>query len=522
MKLLYMPGGKKGEKYIIVAVLFFVYLIFSMPTSPPFEPLGYDKEVFQYMGMILDNQQLPYTNAFDHKPPVIYLLNYLGFVCTPNSTWGIFIIMNVFGFLSSLLIYKIASTHSKNQALSILITTLFICLSHDNYVLMGGNLTRQFTAFLNVGIIYLVFNTPKIRLAPMFLGILIGIIFFTQQNEILGGLFLISYYLFFKKKINLYPLKKIIANISLFLTGLLIPIITIFTIIYNWNNCDDFISQAFLFNFDSYIPKESFLTKYFRIIYIFSKILFKNPVFFISFVLIISNLMISNIIVNRNRLKVDFNLILVIIAFILQIISSSLSGQEAYFYFLMSIPYVILILIFSFSENTLPYIKYILLLLGISLILEAGTVISLEYKQSDNKLLKEVIRKVDKVKNTHGQFYTFYAPFLRVNFNLSITSPSKWIYTHFINPETAADVIKDLKKSQTIFVILNDLKYKHFMNSEMAAELIKDLQKNKTRYVFLTTSKLKYLPEELKSFLIQNYTQILVDGEYILYENIKI
>ena len=118
--------------YLSYFILVIIYILFSLQHSPLFETLGYDKEVFQYIGMIIKNDLHPYSDVFDHKPPVIYLLNYLGVLLTPNSTWGIFLIMNVTGMFSSLLIYKLAYKKLNNIVLSILIAILFIGLINNN------------------------------------------------------------------------------------------------------------------------------------------------------------------------------------------------------------------------------------------------------------------------------------------------------------------------------------------------------------------------------------------------------
>ena len=139
-------------------ILILVYGIFAIRYSPIFERLGSDKEVFQYIGMLIKNNQFPYSDAFDHKPPVIYLVNYLGVILTPNSTWGIFVILNSLGFFSALLIYKLAVNQFKNVVLALLLYASFFFINNSNYILEEGNLTRQLAAFLTVGILFIVFT----------------------------------------------------------------------------------------------------------------------------------------------------------------------------------------------------------------------------------------------------------------------------------------------------------------------------------------------------------------------------
>ena len=286
------------KEYFMFFILILVYGIFAIRYSPIFERLGSDKEVFQYIGMLIKNNQFPYSDAFDHKPPVIYLVNYLGVILTPNSTWGIFVILNSLGFFSALLIYKLAVNQFKNVVLALLLYASFFFINNSNYILEEGNLTRQLAAFLTVGILFIVFTGKKTNLKNALIGFLIGVIFFTQQNEILGGLVLSGYYLLFEKKFKFHTLKTIIKNSAFFALGLLIPFVGILLIINHWNNYNDFINQVFLFNFSNYIEDKSFLTKIGTVIYEFAKIVYVNKV-----LLVISFFIIINLFLNRRNEK---------------------------------------------------------------------------------------------------------------------------------------------------------------------------------------------------------------------------
>ncbi len=475
-----MPGTTRYKPYL---VLFIIYLFFSIPYSPFFESLGYDKEVFQYIGMIIKNHLHPYSDVFDHKPPIIYLLNYLGVLITANSTWGIFLIMNIIGFSSSIFIYQLATNKFKTALFPIVIATVFICVNNNNSILQGGNLTRQLAAFLITGLIFLVFNFKKTNFTQTLAGILIGIIFFTQQNEILGGLILIAYSVLFEKEFSLYSSKRILKNITFFTIGVLIPTFFILSIIYHWNNYDDFMNQVFLFNFENYLEKKSFIIKITNIIYRFFYILISNKILLVILLITVINLIIT--IIKEKLEKIDPKLIILVIAFAFQLISSSISGKTYGHYFLMFIPYLTCIFIFSFNKKDYRNINYLsFTLLGV---ITFFSIKNISYKEPNNILLDMVINQVYSVKNTHGQFYSFNARYLRVNFNLNITSPSEYVYTHFMNEEN----------------------YK---------ELIIDLKKNNTKYI-LYSSKSNNFPQELTSFITLNYSEVLNHDGYILCKN---
>jgi hypothetical protein len=468
--------------YLSYFILVIIYILFSLQHSPLFETLGYDKEVFQYIGMIIKNDLHPYSDVFDHKPPVIYLLNYLGVLLTPNSTWGIFLIMNVTGMFSSLLIYKLAYKKLNNIVLSILIAILFIGLINNNVFIEGGNLTRQFATYLNTAILFIVFGSKKSKLKQALVGVLIGVIFFTQQNEILSGSILTIYYLICKENFNLFSLKKMLTNILCFIIGLLVPALGILLIINHWNNFDEFMNQVFLFNFDTYISNKSFIEKIRHIVNRLYSILISYKTLLVIVLLTITNLSVNRI--KRVKYKIDGKLVVIAISFIFQILSTSISGESYGHYFLMFIPYVICAFIYSYNPKNHKYINYVSYALLGTLILKSLT--SMSYQKPNDKLMELVVKHVDSVKNTPGQFYSVNPRYLRVNFNLNIIAPSKFVYTHFDEKE-------------------------HYK------ELITDFRKNETKYILYTPKKSTFT-KELTSFLTLNYTEVLKHNDYTLYK----
>ncbi|MEP1490512.1 MAG: hypothetical protein ABJK28_18985 [Algibacter sp.] len=478
-----MQGKKSYKGYFVFFILLLVYLVFALRYSPIFEHLGSDKEVFQYIGMLIKNKGLPYSDAFDHKPPVIYLINYLGVVLTPNSTWGVFVILNSLGFFSALLIYKLAANELKTVILPILLCISFFCINNSNGLLEEGNLTRQLAAFLTIGILYIVFIGKKTNIKKALIGFLIGIIFFTQQNEILGGLVLCGYYLLFEKGFNIYTFKSILKNSFFFLLGLLIPIVGILLIINHWNNYNDFINQVFLFNFSNYIEDKSFIIKIGAVIYKFAKIVYVNKV-----LLVISLFIIYNLLSNRKNEKgwnINSKWIVVFVALIFQIASTSISGKTYGHYFLMFIPYVISLFIFSFNSIKSNYVNYAsIIMLGV---LVFYTVKVLPYQKPDNLMLSVLTKEVASVKGEKGQFYSLNARYLRVNFNLNITSPSRHIYSLYIN-------------------------------DDIAKEVIEDLLVNKTKYVLFDNRDVDILPQSLQSFIYLNYKAVITYKAHTLFK----
>ena len=63
-----------------ISLLFTVLVWFSMVTNVkqgiPFS----DASIFEYFGYAMNRGELMYADLFDHKGPVVFLLNYLGYL----------------------------------------------------------------------------------------------------------------------------------------------------------------------------------------------------------------------------------------------------------------------------------------------------------------------------------------------------------------------------------------------------------------------------------------------------------
>ncbi len=475
-----MPYPKKLNN--IYLLLLGICIIFFIPYFPPFVDLCYDGGVFQYMGMLLDNGQLPYTDAFDHKPPVIFILNYLGFQITPNSIWGIFFIFSFFTYIASILIYKAAFKRTNNKALSILFSAIFIGLNYNSSILEDYNLTRQFTSWLTLYILYILFDTERSKLSFSLIGSLLGIIFFTQQNEVLAIATVTLYGMFFSEKWNLNTLKTIVLNCSYLALGLLVSFGALGLIIYSWGNFNDFIDQAFLFNLNKYIGDDTFWDKLIRTISRFFVITGKlSGVLLVTLLFIIYNLVTAY----KKKITLPTELKVISIGLLIQLLASSISGRAFGHYFLMFIPFLMYILMLSYrtlSAKMFTYTKY-----AIVFVVCFQAINRLRKIESNTPFYTAVNNEVSTVKGQTGQFYPFNPRYLRVNCNWSIKAPAHWIYNH------------------TAFL-------DHFPEGKIFNDIINDLKKHKTKYIL--TDSTRGIDPGLQVLLNDDYIEVLSDDKY--------
>ena len=65
-----------------------------------------DSDVFQYVAGEIQQGRVPYLDTFDHKGPLIYLINFLALSLSPR--WGLWLFEFVTGYVTLLCFYRIA------------------------------------------------------------------------------------------------------------------------------------------------------------------------------------------------------------------------------------------------------------------------------------------------------------------------------------------------------------------------------------------------------------------------------
>ncbi|MBR0467942.1 glycosyltransferase family 39 protein [Candidatus Saccharibacteria bacterium] len=124
----------------IIATLFVLFLSFS--TSPLYsEYYGGDSAQFQTIGKIWANGGIPYRDAFDHKGPIIFLANAIGYTLTGNR-FGVALIQAICIFATLITIFKIcklASTKPYYGVIGVILTLIFLSLCYTD-----GNMTEEY------------------------------------------------------------------------------------------------------------------------------------------------------------------------------------------------------------------------------------------------------------------------------------------------------------------------------------------------------------------------------------------
>ena len=129
--------NSKNFPFIIVAT---VSVILSCVYCPLFDLYFDDKEIFKYTGFLIYKGEVPYRDFFDHKPPLIFFLNYLG---TLWGSWGFWLTDTLLVLLASLRFLKLNLQYK--LVFPFALPLLFNLVLRNSHISNGIGMTREYT-----------------------------------------------------------------------------------------------------------------------------------------------------------------------------------------------------------------------------------------------------------------------------------------------------------------------------------------------------------------------------------------
>jgi hypothetical protein len=458
-------------------------LLLSWMHCPFFEIFDYDKELFQYMGMAVAKGQVPYRDFFDHKPPLIYFLHALAFLI---GKWGLFIISSSLALLASLMFYSLCKRFKLLPPW--LLPLFFNLLLRSHVVSLGLGLTREYTTVFLMMFFCTVFSESKIRNYVM--GLLFGLIFFMQQDQIiLLAPLLIFDLLFSQFGLKTRPLEKY-KQFSFGVLMVLLPLLIYFSIHHSlaflWED-------AFIFNIHWYnqvkTPTEqlSFTIKAltdsgfdipFYSITILSLILFyfsKNKPLLISALLIVLLSPAAHFISGR-PIMYHFQPLAAALPILLFILLAFTNLGNKPVYRILESGYVLTMILVLLLCHYRPHIStqnYVWL---------KNTS---EYQYLQQQQLED------------GELYVFGdSRYVYLYNQFQILSPSKWLYQHFwfwyptwdTDHQILNSIINNLQQHQTKYIIDCSERKTEFVQTTHYAIWKKFLLENYTPYMNLSSN----------------------------------
>lgn len=248
------------RNYVIRRTVIYIFLAFfctaflavmSASTSPYFKDYcDGDSSIFILIGKAISMGKDVYTDYFDHKGPILFYLNALGFYLTGSKT-GIFIIQCIFLSLTAIFMYKTARIFAKTFSSVICVILTILAFAST---ISDGNLSEEYCMlFCMIPIYFSIQFITKSPAAPhpkryMFLyGICFALCAFIRINNgiMIGGIVLVMLVTDFMNE----HVKEAFLNILMFLLGLLTVTLPICLFFLIKGTLNDMIFATFIFNF---------------------------------------------------------------------------------------------------------------------------------------------------------------------------------------------------------------------------------------------------------------------------------
>ena len=241
--------------YVIIFIMCILVMLFMVDTSPiKASDVKTDSSVFISTANEMLQGKVVYRDTFDHKGPIIYIINIIGLLISPSSLIGIWFVEVISIFIACIFLYKSFELYFKENKciLSLLLVSMFLGIMANTRMLELGNLVEEYALpFIAIGI-YLFFKyalSDEIEHKPKYMffhGILCMFTMLLRPNMIAVWVsvgVIVTVKLLVNKKI-----KNLFINILAGLLGLLVVFLPV-AIYFGINNgFKDFIYSVFEFN----------------------------------------------------------------------------------------------------------------------------------------------------------------------------------------------------------------------------------------------------------------------------------
>jgi len=415
-----MSSTKKGYFFLFIASV-----LLSMLFCPPVDNLWDDEIVFRYAGMLISKGGIPYIDLFDHKPPLIFFINWLG---DWQGSWGTWIIDALFTAGATLFFYK--RCREKQLPFPFILPLLFNLLLRNYFVCDGVGMTREYTALFLLIAFCVVIGESRYRF--FCLGLLAAATFFMQQEQVLTLL----PFLVYAMGTRLPTTRQFLARVLQAAAGGLVIIGPILLYFAAHHALAAFWRDAFLFNFQWYAEKQP-LGEQFRAIH---AALTTSGVGII--LLISSTLAVTAILLRPKKSSLIITALLAAgLAFAPELISGRMAAiPTQFYYYLAPLSAALPILVFtvwtaadhSFLSSRISHAVFGFLLCASVLYnaFQHGTHLRLD----NGGLVRDTpeYRFLRRQPLSDYQVYVFGHGVWPVVYNdFRILAPSPWIYHHF-------------------------------------------------------------------------------------------
>jgi len=327
-----------NRKYHDLIFIISACLLLSLLYCPPWDIFFDDKEIFRYFGMVISRGGIPYRDFFDHKPPLIFLLNSAGLLF---GSWGLWIIDAVLVLLTTLLFFDLCKKYRLSYPW--LLPLLFNLACRNHLICQGIGMTREYTAIFLVISFCLIMG--KYRYKQLLLGVFAALTFFMQQDQALTLVPFILYALFAKDG------PPLLQRLAWLISGFMVITLPLLGWLGLNHALGIFWKDAFIFNFSWYTTVKKSLPAHLISIKTAMDRTNMEVFFLIAVTLGVSSLFMQN----KKKALTIVALAAILFSFTPEYLTGYLPSPSFYYYFLplAATLGILLFVVFAFVEDPL-------------------------------------------------------------------------------------------------------------------------------------------------------------------------
>ncbi len=239
--------NKKNLYYIFLFIVVLFLALVGLSSSPLNKGITQnDSAVFQIMGKGMIEGQVIYKDLFDHKGPIMYVINAIAYLINPQI--GLFIVEILFIYIGAVFIFK-TSKMFINQEISLIMSLLYLRLIF--VTISEGNFTEEyamtFTSMALYCILKIIYkNEYENKVLWVVIGATFSLNFFIKPTYIAVWIAfgIIQFIYSVKEK----KIKELLKYIFYMIIGILIVTMPIIMYLVLNNDINDFINAFFVMN----------------------------------------------------------------------------------------------------------------------------------------------------------------------------------------------------------------------------------------------------------------------------------
>ena len=238
---------KKNLYYVFLFIVVLFFALVGLSSSPLNKGITKnDSAVFQIMGKGMIEGQVIYKDLFDHKGPIMYLINAIAYLISPQI--GLFIVEILFIYIGAVFIFK-TSKMFINKEISLIMSLLYLMLIF--VTISGGHFTEEYAMTFTSMALYCIMkiiymNEYENKVLWGVIGATFALNFFIKPTYI--AVWMVFGIIQFIYSIKEKKIKELLKYVFYIIIGILVVTIPIMIYLVLNNDINDFINAFFVMN----------------------------------------------------------------------------------------------------------------------------------------------------------------------------------------------------------------------------------------------------------------------------------